>query len=305
MPDSIRILWFAIASRGADSNSFTTLAGERRIEVHAKVWPEGFASQIRWSVEDFPKDSFATAIPSTFVRNEGDVLEFDVPDQDTMRMRHFGIPEINSDGTRNPTGRPGDWYEKTLGYRITAHVEGSAANGAPDVVSPPYDVVQDRRDVVREEYIELLAPRGPGRRRTVPRRDEFIEWPIADVGENGGDYDLRMYRSALQNGVDSLNALFIPPLDRGWQVNVVFRSPVHNLYHQPGSDVDSWHMYGCAADLQTFPHPAGTDTASVIYKRAFKYWTTLRDLADSLDFQTESLRRGGVGHVHVERECYP
>jgi hypothetical protein len=91
-------------------------------------------------------------------------------------------------------------------------------------------------------------------------------------GENSGDSRFRMYRPTFQSGFDSLRAAFVPRLAADWEVNVIFRSPVHNLRHvNPASrpSANSWHMYGCAADLQTFPRGAsGSATTSETYKKA-------------------------------------
>ena len=305
-PDSIKILWFAVPSRGADSSSFTTRAGERTIQVHARVWPESFADQIQWTVSDFPNDSFVTALPQSMIQDHGSVLEFDVPDQDTLRFNHYGTAEYDEHDNPTPNGRPGYWYEKTLGYRVVAYIPAAdAGNGTTArVESKPFDVVQDELDVQREEYIELLASRG----KVVPRREDFSFWTISYPGENSGDYRYRMYRAGFQNGVDSLQTLFLALKPRTWQVNVVYRGVVHNLRHVPskqGPSRNSWHMYGCAADLQTFPVHPGPDTSTVAYHHARAYWDDLSSLADSLQFGIEPLKESGIGHVHVHRFCYP
>lgn len=290
-PDSVTIARFAVPGRGADSSSFTTKNGEKRIRVYARAWPDSFASRIRYRVADFPGDSFVTAIPTQFVTDTGTVLEFDVPAQDTMRFSRYL-------DYRSHLGR---WEQKTLGFRIVAYIPDSTHA----VESRPFDVRQDALDVLREEYIELLAPRPETRRHKVPARADLNESTTpAFPGENSGDYLEWMEPSAFKVALDSLEAGFTPPRRGQWQINVIFRSPVHNLRHVPASDdpnVDSWHIYGCAADLQTFPFPR---TGAADTTAAESYWTKLATLARKKNFQIEARSASGIGHVHVERECY-
>lgn len=290
-PDSVKILRFAVPARGADSGSFTTAAAERRIRVYARAWPDSFSSRIRYRIVDFPGDSFSTTAPTAFVTDTGRILEFDVPAQDTMRF-------LNYRDYRTADGR---WEQKTLGYRIVAFVPDSIHK----VESAPFDVRQDAIDVLREEYVELLAPRRAGRRNKVPARDDInqSETP-AFPGNNSGDYLEWMYPHSFSVALDSLEAGFKPPHPGQWQVNVIFRSPVHNLHHvDPADDpnVDSWHMYGCAADLQTFPFPRSDSTRTAA---AESYWLKLSTVARQRKFQIESRPQSGAGHVHVERECF-
>jgi len=54
----------------------------------------------------------------------------------------------------------------------------------------------------------------------------------------------------------------------------------------------SWHLYGCAADIQTF----GLDSTD-----QDDFWTNLKALAERLGFDyVEKKIESGVGHVHVE-----
>ncbi|UCG89011.1 MAG: hypothetical protein JSW71_10930 [Gemmatimonadota bacterium] len=94
-----------------------------------------------------------------------------------------------------------------------------------------------------------------------------------------------------------------------WQVNLIYRSPVHNE-HTPDSDDKSWHLYSCAADLQVFPvrtvtKPDGTkDFANDEERQAAEdFHAYLIDLAETLGFLTETREASGIGHVHVYRPC--
>jgi hypothetical protein len=54
-------------------------------------------------------------------------------------------------------------------------------------------------------------------------------------------------------------------------------------------------MWGCAADLQTFPSDGST--------RQYAFWHALNDLAVERGWDTEDLVHAKVGHVHVELDC--
>jgi hypothetical protein len=74
---------------------------------------------------------------------------------------------------------------------------------------------------------------------------------------------------------------------------------VHNLNghihsDSPPSEI-SLHMWGCAADLQTFPRNGSP--------AQYKYWDELAALARELELGVEPQRRSLVGHVHVQVLC--
>jgi hypothetical protein len=164
-------------------------------------------------------------------------------------------------------------------------------------------VRQDEIDTMREEYVAFRHTRG------VPGRGEFEPHPQCEiVCVNNGDYGLAIVNRAFADSLEGLRSAW----NDTWQVNVIFRNPVHNRYHVPESDFNSFHQDGCAADLQTFPVPRQTPADR---QRALDFWTGLRDLAVDRGFETEALgtivrgpqgeilgTRGGsgLGHVHVE-----
>jgi hypothetical protein len=84
-----------------------------------------------------------------------------------------------------------------------------------------------------------------------------------------------------------------------WQENVIYRNPVHQQLHL-GSVVNSWHQYGCAADMQTFPAPRNGPADE---EAATDFWQELAELAGDRGFDVEPLSDSGVGHVHVEINC--
>ena len=87
---------------------------------------------------------------------------------------------------------------------------------------------------------------------------------------------------------------------RPYQVNSFYGNPVHNRFHLDprASAVDSFHQYGCAADLQTFPFPRNSPENIL---QALEFWDDLAELAvqQPWNFYVEPLEDSGVGHVHV------
>jgi hypothetical protein len=91
---------------------------------------------------------------------------------------------------------------------------------------------------------------------------------------------------------------------------------VHNAFHvsagkSSGTVSASWHQYGCAADIQTFPVVDGDSPPSKILA-ARLYWKRLYDAAKLLHLEVEALDPdprddtkpySGVGHVHIEFNC--
>jgi hypothetical protein len=58
-------------------------------------------------------------------------------------------------------------------------------------------------------------------------------------------------------------------------------------------------MWGCAADLQTYP-TGGTKAQKAA---RLKFWTALSELADAQGWDVEPFEKSTVSHVHVELDC--
>ena len=262
--------------------SFTSRPGENRLSLGAGVTPASLAPTIQWEIVDDPTDAVTTFEPNGVTPPFGSNVEALIPPQDAGRWA--AVPH------------PGSLNQKSLALRVTAAVDASRTL----VRSAPAIVRQDEIDTIREEYIELGVAQG------VPGRGQF-----GVSATNTGDYTV-----AVING--DFNSLFVAlqlalqPLSL--QVNSGYRNPVHNAYHvgkASGAVSDSWHQYGCAADIQTVPILPVFPTAAQL-AAAQSYWDAVADQALSLGFTVEprdpdpqhaDASFSGVGHVHIELEC--
>jgi len=257
---------------GPNANgSFTTGPGEQLITLKATIAPAALAASVDWSVTPAPEAAAETQAPATIPL--GATSGFPVP------------PPANAPGRWQGYGHPGDLKVKRLGYEATATVSsGGTTHG-----SEPARVYQDEIDVAREEYVEF----GIG----VPGRGEFTVEPPLETGINTGDYGVMVFNNAF---VTHLNNLAFGWTAYGqWQVNSVYRNPIHELSHIKDKygnvirgSLNSWHLYACASDIQTF----GADSAA-----RDDFWAQLRDLATRQGFdEVEPKVLSTISHVHVE-----
>lgn len=263
-----------IKAEGPNPNkSFTFAAAERKITLKAELTPANAVADVKWEVIDAPDDN-VSAIPPT------EVL--------TGLETSFMLPKHQR--SRWPQDHPGGLDRKTLRYKVTAIAtrDGQSVRSAPVIVS------QDLVDTIREEYYEFgLTALG----RHIPGRGEFTASPPVQVGANNGDYSLAVLEPRFMRQLAVLKSDW----PGRWQLNTIYRNPNHNLNkHIPTSNrskpsIVSWHMWGCAADLQTFP-PDGS-AAQV------EFWEELTSQAVEMGFDIESLAQAGKGHVHVELDC--
>ncbi len=251
--------------------SFTVAPSERTIGLEAVVTPPAPGEEVRWEVVDAPDDEVQALAPETVPT--GLVSSFMVP-------RH--------DRSRWPTDHPGAMSRKPLRYQVTATVQ----RGDALVTSAPMFVEQDLVDTMREEYFEFGLDR-LGRR--IPARSDFVTSPAVRVGANNGDYPLAVLEPRFMARLGQLKDSW----DGKWQLNTIYRNPVHNLnghiVSKSKPSLVSWHMWGCAADLQTFPQGGAQEQ--------YAFWRALTALARKHGFDTEPLAHALVGHVHVELDC--
>ena len=246
--------------------SFTTYPGESTISLEAQTTPASLAPQVAWEVIDAPDDQVATDPPG-FV-SPGATSSFLMPVQNGGRWSEVG----HNDGLD----------KRSLAIKVTA--------AAASIRSAPATVRQDLFDTIREEYIELgVVPRVPGRGEFGPHDNNTGDYPGAAVVNRVFDADLAPLRGDWKEQ---------------WQVNDMYRDPLHNRYHLPSTekaDPNSKHQYGCAADLQTFPYPriSQTDKAEASF-----FWKRLAHLAQKSGFAIEPMTGSGVGHVHVQKDCH-
>lgn len=270
------------------SGSFIVSGSERLLEFSA-VTSTGAADQdLAWEVVDFPHD-FVQSIPPTtadFHPEFGSHVVARVPDQNAARW----LSIEHGDGLE----------KKSLSFFVTGilHTPNGEVRSSESVVS------QDEIDTMREEYVELNSLKIPARSEIQSRPQPP---PGSEIGLNTGDYSVAVVNPGFEFELEHLHGLWPFP----WQINTIFRNPVHNRQHlQAGEDPDlnSWHQFGCAADLQTFPGKASRNVEpGKTQARAF--WLQLAFTAQYLGFDVEPMlgkdgRPGsGVGHVHVELDC--
>ncbi len=281
------------------NGSFTTIRGESNVTLLAVVSPSSLAPSIKWTVEDDPNDFLITATPSTVA--DGSPSVFSVPDMQpaarfaTYKHRRAAVGPLRLDSL-------------ALSLRVRAQVTDN--NGQVVKSSDSVTARQDTIDTIRQAYQEIIHFHG------IPPYGAFIPTP-RDTPSNAGDFDFALLDPVFAMKLDSLKAAFTSQGNQ-WQVNVIYRDPMHNKYHansttssgvSSGSARNSWHIYGCAADIQTFPSLLfGTPTASDS-ARAQAFHDRLALMAGSplFKFNIEAqkpARNGrlgsGVGHVHVD-----
>lgn len=252
------------------NSSFTAANAEHTIRLFADVTPAQFASRTQWRVEANPGYFPTPPLPSP--APVGPETSFIVTPLDEGRWPHAHADALAL-------------APKQLSYRAVATVaddQGVTHESGPAVAT------QDETDTMREEYVELR----PGR---IPLRGEFEERTRGDLGKNTGDYTLAIINPTFEADLLTLQLRW----SEQWQLNALYRNPVHNRFHAGGA-ANSWHQYGCAADIQTFPFPRNTPQDLA---RARAFWNRLSSLARRMNFDTEPIGDSGVGHVHVEENC--
>jgi hypothetical protein len=255
--------------------SFTFARAERTITLQAAVNPGEPAPDVMWEVLDAPNDRVNSMPPAQVSPPTGASASFTLPKHDRGRW---------------PTDHPGDDDRKPLKYAVTAIWK----KGGETYRSDPVTIGQDLIDTIREEYYEFgLTALG----RHIPTRDEFFPSPRVSIGPNNGDYSYAVLEPTFMAKLADLHAVW----NGRWQLNTIYRNPNHNLNgHIPSTNKSkpslvTWHMWGCAADLQTFPRDGS--------EKQYTYWHALNDLAVENGWDTEDLDHAKVGHVHVELDC--
>ena len=253
---------------------FTSLKEENRLRLRADVREHVAANEVHWElVADSTANGWRVSPPGPGVESELDIAA-------PASNRWASVKH------KAPLG------EKALHVAVVAVVQ----HGGQTLRSSPITIEQDDISALRQEYVDLGVAHG------APPRSVFVRM------DNNGDYQFRVFRPGFKKKLDSL--LTILPADKR-VINSEYRNPVHNRFHVgagsgTGPISNSWHQYGCAADIQTFPATGGG--ASAADKAAAEtFWEALAAEALERGFRVEP-RTGpissGVGHVHVEiRDC--
>lgn len=258
------------------SGSFTSAPGENLVTVEATAIPGTLAPGVQWSVVR-TSGAAAETQPVPIPPLPGATSSFNVP------------PPSNPGGRWGVYSYSASLEVKRLGYEVTATV---SSGGTQYQSEPPATrVYQDEIDVIRQEYVDLQVAQGD------PARAHFtIQPPVAHrsgSGLNTGDYGFMVFNNDFVAHMNQLSAAWTTYGQ--WQINSQYRNPAHQRFHIPQSSRpgrNSWHQYGCAADIQTF----GADSIA-----QDDFWRKLADLADTLGFDyVEPKNLSKVGHVHVE-----
>ncbi len=279
----------------ARDGEFTTAEGEDRIGLRARL-PFGWRSAVvtwevsrgagdAWtavSVDSGPRTEFVVRSPSGTARYRG---------------RHEGSAEARS--TRLERQR--------LRYRIVA----VARRGDRELRSDTLALAQNLIAAVRQEYLDI------GLRRGAAPRAWFREVAQLPPGLAYGDFDVAAMNPDFLERLGRLERIWKRDYALQWQLNSVFRNPVHNRFHIGGGSgsgpvSNSWHQFGCAVDLQTFPVLRSGRSPRADTLRARAFWDALAEEALELGFEVEPRDKNpnrpgasysGVGHVHLEVDC--
>lgn len=272
------------AAGGPNDGSFLTRAPENVIRLQARIEPPDLGSLVKWSITDDPSDEIAAVPPSNVA--DGATSSFVVSRENERRDRWPRKHAVS-----------GSLPALVIEARAWSDWNGKRYEAGA------IKIRQDETDVLRQEYIDFKVPQG-----IIPARRA-----LSSHAYNGGDYKIAVTNTEFDTRLRSLEAAWSP---HRFVVNGIFRNPVHNALHvaagkSSGTVSASWHQYGCAADLQTYPIVNASSSAeSIAAARAF--WDGLRTEAILLGFSVEqrdhnptrpAQPHSGVGHVHIELKC--
>ncbi len=274
--------------------NFTAHAGENAIPLRAVLSGSAAGGTVTWEVTPEPGSAGVGLPPPVVAPGESTSLRIVAPSEERWsRLPHPATPDQ----------RARQLDVKSLAYRVVA----VAKRGSEEWRSDTVVIRQSEASTVREEYLDLKVPQG------VPAAASLVRQPPgADALEpNSGDYGYAVRNAAFDALFTRLKQSWLSVHPAGqWQVNSGYRNPVHNQFHVgkgvgSGSVSASWHQYGCAADLQTFPVMRTTQAQQ---SEALNFWHALADEATFLGFDVEPLQSAngsysGVAHVHVEKDC--
>jgi hypothetical protein len=273
---------------------FTTAAGENRIRLRARL-PAGLeAAEVVWQIQQGIGNSWtpvqvpAGAETAIAVVVAAGTTRYQGPHPNTVQLR----------------------AEQLKRERIRYQVSAVARLGGRSVPSDTLRVEQSALAVIRQEYIDL------GLRRGAPPLGWFKGRAQFPVGLNYGDFDVVVAEPEFMQRLAKLEQVWKNDYRLRWQLTSLFRNPVHNRFHVTGGGSgpvsNSWHQFGCAADLQTFPPLGGGRATPQDSVNARQFWEAMNQAALELDFQVEPRDKNparpgaafsGVGHIHVETDC--
>jgi hypothetical protein len=276
--------------------AFTSVAGENRIRLRAKLPAEFQSAEVTWQVEQGVGNTWVSvSVPP------GKETEIAVTSP-TQMTRYQGVhpntPALRAEGLKR----------QRIQYRVSA----VARQGSRSAQSHTLVVPQAMMAAIRQEYLDL------GLRRGAPPLSWFTEVGRLPRGLIYGDFDVAVAEPEFMERLAQLEQVWKNDYKLKWQLNGLFRNPVHNRFHVRGGGSgtvsNSWHQFGCAADLQTFPVLTGGRATPLDSTNARQFWDALTAEARELDFDVEPRDKNpsrpgaaysGVGHVHIETDCLP
>ncbi len=286
---------FHIALSNPADTAFTSAPGENRIRLQSTLPRPLQSAEVSWKVERAADDGWApVVVPS------GPVTEISVtPPGGVERYQdpHPASPELRA--------------ERLKRLRIRYRVSAVARSGSAVAYSDTLTIEQSMLATVRQEYLDL------GLRRGAPPLEWFKARAQFPAGLNYGDFEVIVAEPEFASRLAQLERVWrsdYPELE--WRLTSLFRNPTHNRFHVAGGGSgpvsNSWHQFGCAADLQTYPRLAGGGKTPLDSANARQFWDALAHEAQELDFDVEprdknparpSAPFSGVGHVHIETDC--
>jgi hypothetical protein len=276
--------------------AFTSHTGENGIPLAAELSGPAAGASVTWEVTPEPASGAAGGGDTPPAPPPGARTKLTVPRPTAARWGHVAHPA-------SAAARARELETNRLAFRIVA----VASKGANTWRSASVVIRQTEASTIREEYLDLKVPQG-----APPAGSLVRQAPGGTAAEpNNGDYQYAVRNASFDALFAQLrqNWLSVHPA-KEWQVNSGYRNPVHNMFHVSkgvgsGAVSSSWHQYGCAADLQTFPATRSTPAQMA---EAVRFWEALANEALLLGFDVEPLQSAngsfsGIAHVHVEKDC--
>jgi hypothetical protein len=281
-----------LASPG--DTAFTTAPGENRIRLRAELPSRLESAEVLWLVEQGIDDVWT---PVPVPPGEETEIPVSTPSGTTRYQgSHPKTPELRA--------------ERLERQRIRYRVSAVARRGARSVHSDTLRIEQATGAAIRQEYLDL------GLRRGAPPLAWFEEVEKLPKGLGYGDFDVAVAEPKFMALLAKLDTIWTKDYELPWQLNSFFRNPVHNRFHVTGGGSgpisNSWHQFGCAADLQTYPVLSAGRSTQLDTVHARQFWDALSQQALLLGFQVEPRDKNpnrpgasysGVGHVHLETDC--
>jgi hypothetical protein len=278
-----------------DDTAFTTAPGENQIHVRARLPSGVHAADVTWKVIRVIGDS-STSVSVA-------------PGAETViTVTNAGTARYRGPHPSTPALRAARLEKQRIRYVITAE----ARRRGRSVPSDTLRIEQAARSAIRQEYVDLGLHYG------APPLTWFRPVSTLPAGLIYGDFDVAVVNPDFDARLRKLQDAWKQDYGLTWTVNSLFRNPVHNRFHVQGGGSgpvsNSWHQFGCAADLQTYPVLSGGRASTADSARAREFWDALSQEALELDFQVEPRDKNparpgaafsGVGHVHIETDCVP